>query len=139
MGLGLLRFWLRHRCPKRDWFRLANARSGQWQAVGRKFFPRKKASKDQVKRLSSWKLGKTLPMPVPKRVKRTDVRPRPPAGSLACEVCGHVFPSHVALRAHYNKTHAVLDDQLVTTPNLSTAFVVLGSSSPQPPLRDMLV
>ena len=26
-----------------------------------------------------------------------------------------VFPSHVALRAHYNKSHAALDDQLVTT------------------------
>ena len=100
---------------KRDWFRLATSRSGQWQAVGRKFFPRKRPSKDQVGRLRAWKLGQPLPLPPPKRVRRTDVRPRPPRDDLTCEVCGLACPSYVALRSHYRKHHAVLDDQLVTT------------------------
>ena len=43
------------------------------------------------------------------------MRPRPSPDALSCEVCGKVCMTHVALRAHYNKSHAVLDDQLVTT------------------------
>ena len=39
----------------RDWFRLAVSRGGQWQAAGRRFFPRKRCSKDQALRLRSWR------------------------------------------------------------------------------------
>ena len=47
----------------RDWFRVAVSRGGQWQAAGRRFFPRKRCSKDQALRLRSWRKGSPLPMP----------------------------------------------------------------------------
>ena len=83
-----------------------------------KFFPRKTMFREQAKRLRGWKLGQPLPMPPPKKVRRTDVRSRPPPEALFREVCGEVCSTHGALRVHYNKTHAVLDDQPVGVDSL---------------------
>ena len=64
----------------RDWFRVAVSRSGQWQAAGRRFFPKIMVSKDQSSRLRVWKKGCPLPMPSAKRVRRLDAMPLVPSG-----------------------------------------------------------
>ena len=56
----------------RDWFRIAVSRGGQWQAAGRRFFPKRKMSKEHSLRLGSWKKGSPLPIPPPKRIRRFD-------------------------------------------------------------------
>ena len=52
----------------RDWFRISVSKGGQWQAAGRRFFPKKKMSKEHSLRLRSWKKGSPLPIPLRKRV-----------------------------------------------------------------------
>ena len=38
----------------RDWFRISVSRGGQWQAAGRRFFPKRRISKEQATRLRAW-------------------------------------------------------------------------------------
>ena len=106
----------------RDWFRVAVSRGGQWQAAGRRFFGRKRCSKDQALRLRSWRKDSPLPMPPPKRVRRFDPVPSTPGSPSVCPVCREDLGSVVALGAHYNSLHAVTsqpvrDILLVTRPS----------------------
>ena len=71
----------------RDWFRIAVSRGGQWQAAGRRFFPKKKVSKEHSLRLRSWKKGSPIPIPPPKRVPRFDAMPPISPGPTFCPVC----------------------------------------------------
>ena len=95
----------------RDWFRVAVSRGGQWQAAGRRFFPKKRCSKDQALRLRSWRKGSPLPMPP--RVRRFDPVPSTPASPSVCPVCHEDLGSVVALGACYSSFHAVRDTLLL--------------------------
>ena len=101
----------------RDWFRIAVSRGGQWQAAGRRFFPKRKLSKEHSLRLRSWKKGSPLPIPPPKRVRRYDAMPPTPPGPTFCPVCKEDLGSVAALGAHYNSFHAIRDNRLVTKPS----------------------
>ena len=86
----------------RDWFRIAVSRGGQWQAAGRRFFPKKKMPKEHSVRLRAWKKGSPLPIPPPKRVRRFDAMPPTSPGPTFCPVCKEDLGSVAALGAHYN-------------------------------------
>ena len=98
---------------------MAVSRVGQWQAAGRRFFPKKKMSKEQSLRLRSWKKGSPLPIPPAKRLRRFDAMPPTPPGPTCCPVCMEDLGSVAALGAHYAYAsfHAVRDDRLVTKPS----------------------
>ena len=81
----------------RDWFRIAVSRGGQWQAAGRRFFPKKKLSKEHSLRLRSWKKGSPLPIPPPKRIRRFDAMPPTSPGPTFCPVCKEDLGSVAAL------------------------------------------
>ena len=101
----------------RDWFRIAVSRGGQWQAAGRRFFPKRKMSKEHSLRLRAWKKGSPLPTPPPKRVRRFDAMPPTSPGPTFCSVCKEDLGSVAALGAHYNSFHAIRDSRLVTKPS----------------------
>ena len=105
------------RLSARNWFRIAVSRGGQWQATDRRFFPKRKLSKEHSLRLRSWKKGSPLPIPPPKRVRRFDAMPPTPLGPTFCPVCKEDLGSVAALGAHYNSFHAIRDNRLVTKPS----------------------
>ena len=101
----------------RDWFRIAVSRGGQWQAAGRRFFPKRKMSKEHSLRLSAWKKGSPLPIPPLKRIRRFDAMPPTSPGPTFCPVCKEDLGSVAALGAHYNSFHVIRDSRLVTKPS----------------------
>ena len=114
----------------RDWFRISVSRGGQWQAAGRRFFPKKRISKEQSTRLRAWKRGSPLPMPPPKRVRRFDSVPPRPSGPTICPVCREDLGSLQALHSHYLSCHAVRDNRLTTRPSFqcSRCSGIFGSA-----------
>ena len=113
----------------RDWFRVAVSRGGQWQAVGRRFFVRKRIFKDQSVRLRRWTRGSPPPMPPPNRTRRHDSFPTTPSSPTICPVCREDLGSVSALGARYLSFHAVRDSRLVTRPSLQCSRCSLVFSS----------
>ena len=52
----------------RDWFKISVSRGGQRQAAGRRFFPKKKMSKEHSLRLKSWRKGSPFRSPYRNRL-----------------------------------------------------------------------
>ena len=114
----------------RDWFRISVSRGGQWQAAGRRLFPKKRLSKEQSTRLRAWHRGSPLPMPPPKRVRRFDSVPPRPSGPTVCPVCREDLGSLQALHSHYLSCHVVRDNRLTTRPSFqcSRCSGIFGSA-----------
>ena len=92
----------------RDWFKFS---------VSRRFFPKRKMSKEHSLRLRFWKKGSPLPIPPPKQVRRYDAMPPTSPGPTFCPVCKEDLGSVAALGAHYKTFHAIRDNRLVTKPS----------------------
>ena len=128
--------------PEMDWFRLAQAegKSGRWQQLIDRVYPRAKVSAEHKRKLNLWRLGEPLPE-MPRRRVRARVSAMPPGplpsekaeraarrvlgvgtgATFPCPACSQEFARGVQRSHHYLEHHAVTDAAVTTFTEYSCA------------------